>query len=168
MKRITLKFLKKQEACGEAVRLFSDKFGRSASMKVVFAELIYLEKLDWANWLIVRRMDYKQYVSYAVYAAEQVIGNFEKEFPDDKLPREAIEAAKKCIKSPSKKNKEAAWVAACSAARSMETSARAAEMAAAWAAAESEMKLKILNYGLKLLKVKFGMKKLNGEETENE
>ena len=37
---------------------------------------------DWASWLIVRLMTYKQYVSYAVFAAEQVIDIFEKKYPE--------------------------------------------------------------------------------------
>ena len=57
--------------------------------------LIKNKKYDWANWFIVRVMTHHDYVSYAVFAAEQVIGSYEKEYPNDKRPRQAIEAAKK-------------------------------------------------------------------------
>lgn len=94
-------------------------------------------KLSWANWLIVRLMKYKQYVKYAVYAAEQVIDIFEKKYPDNKLSRKAIQAAKRCIKNPSKKNKDAA--------------AYAASAAGAAASAADAVRIKILKYGLRLL-----------------
>lgn len=97
----------------------------------VIKKLVKENQLSWANWTIVRVMDYKQYASYAVFAAEQVIDIFEKKYPNDKRPRAAIEAAKECIKDPSEENKKAA--------------------AAAYAAARNKMRIKILNYGIKLL-----------------
>ena len=118
-------------------------------------KLIKEKHLDWANWTIVRVMDYKQYVSYAVFAAEQVIQIYEKKYPDDKRSREAIEAAKKCIKNPSEKNKKAADAAADAAAHAAAyAAAHAAAYAAAHAAADAAahtMKIKILEYGMKLL-----------------
>jgi hypothetical protein len=57
-------------------------------------------------------MNYKQYVSYAVFAAEQVVGIYEKKYPDDKRARKAIEAAKLCISKPTEENKRAAYTAA--------------------------------------------------------
>ena len=177
--KITEDWIKQNQPCREAVGDWWDKKER-APIKILEL-LIRDKKYDWANWFIVRVMTYYDYVSYAVFAAEQVIDIYEKEYPDDKRPREAIEAAKKCIKNPSKKNKEAAelaWSAAELAARSAaelaarsaaELAARsawsaaesawsaarsAAELAAesAWSAAESAMQLKILEYGMGLLK----------------
>ena len=110
-------------------------------------------------------MTYEQSVSYAVFAAEQVIDIYEKKYPDDKRPRQAIDAAKACIKNPSVKNKaaaRAAWAAAWAAAGAAAGAAEAA--GAAWAAAGAAagaaeaagaaawaMKEKILKYGIKLL-----------------
>ena len=111
---------------------------------------------------------YKMYVSYAVYAAEQVLDIYEKKHPTDDRPRKAIEAAKKCIKSPTKENKAATLAAAYAAA--YDTAAADAAYAAAAAAAYdtaayatlavayaadaagNKMKLKILKYGIKLLR----------------
>ena len=145
------------------------------------------EHEDWANWLILRIMDYEQYVRYACYAAKQVLPIFEKKYPDDKRPRDAINAALKCAKNPTEENKAAAWSAvgsawsaesaesaawsaarsawsaAGSAARSARSAAWSAELVAwsaaelAWSAAgsaESVMQIKILNYGIKLLRSK--------------
>jgi hypothetical protein len=99
-------------------------------------------------------------VKLAIFAAELVIEIFEKEYPADKRPRAAIEAAKTYLKSPSKKaaeaaakaaktylkspSKKAVWAvakavwatgaAAEAAAGAAEWAARAAAGAAAWAA----------------------------------
>jgi len=51
-------------------------------------------------------------VKLAVYAAELVIDIYEKQYPNDKRPRNAIEAAKKYLKKPTKANAYAADAAA--------------------------------------------------------
>jgi hypothetical protein len=145
MKQISVKWLQDQGACGDGITWFEEQ--KETGIKVV-AKLIAEEKLDWANWLIVRIMGYKQYVSYAVYAAEQVKNIFENRCPDDKRTRLAIEAAKKCLKNPSAKNKAASCaageaascaageVASCAAGEvaSREVASRAACYAACYAA----------------------------------
>ena len=40
-------------------------------------KLIKLDRVDYANWLVVRLMTHKQQIKYAIYAAEQVIKIFE-------------------------------------------------------------------------------------------
>jgi len=108
--KIDEKWLFETEACPEIVEWWRNQ-KETDGLKVVKA-LIEAEKLDWANWTIVRIMEYKQYVSYAVFTAEQVLDVFEKKYPDDKRPRTAIEAAKKCVNDPSDENKKAAATAA--------------------------------------------------------
>jgi len=131
--KITLKWLKSQKACDEAIEKFKNQ--KETDFLKLMSLLIKKNKLDWANWLIVRKMKYKQYVSYAVFAAEQVIDIFEKKYPNDKRPRKAIEAAKKCIKNPSKKNKIAAHAAAYAADEAVTYAATYAAYAADYAAA---------------------------------
>jgi len=116
-----------------------------------------------------------------VYAAEQVIDIYEKKYPNDKRPRNAIEAAKKCIglkgaaaRDAAGAAEVAAWAAEVAAWAAWAAGDAAGDAAwAAWAAgdaagdaagaagdaagaaraaAEKEMKIKILNYGLTLLK----------------
>jgi hypothetical protein len=74
----------------------------------------------------------KDSVAMAVYAAELVIENFEKKFPNDKRPREAIEAAKAWIINPCESTVSAAWSAGSAA-----SAARSAAWSAAWSAARS-------------------------------
>jgi len=137
--KITKQWLKDKNACGEGVRWFL-KQKDSEGIDVV-KKLIKEDKLDWAKWTIVRLMDYKGSVSYAVFAAEQVIDIFEKEYPEDNRPRKAIEAAKRCIKDPSKENKAsaadasyAAYAFAASTASYADDAANAAATSAANAA----------------------------------
>ena len=74
-------------------------------------------------------------VKLAIFAAEQVIDIFEKYNKEDKRPREAIEAAKKYLENPTKKNQDAAAGAAARAAAYSAYAAAYAAYAAADAAA---------------------------------
>ena len=72
---ITEEWLKEKSACREG-RIWWRGLKETDGLKVVKA-LIKDKKLDWANWSITHIMSYEQYVSYAVYAAEQVIEIYE-------------------------------------------------------------------------------------------
>jgi len=157
--KITLDWLKEKSACTEGYKWsvkHLEKYPDGQEWIEFVQALINDKKLDWANWVVVRIMTYKQYVSYAVFAAEQVLGIFEKKYPNDDRPRKAIEAAKKCIDNPSKRNKAAAAAyAAYAAAYAADDADAAAAAAAADAAAydvRNKMKQKILNYGIGLLR----------------
>jgi hypothetical protein len=45
-------------------------------------------------------LDRHDKVRYAIFAAEQVLGIFEGKHPDDKRPRQAIEAARRYLETP--------------------------------------------------------------------
>ena len=163
--KISKEWLREKRACVEGVQWFTEQ--KEIDGLNVVKKLIKENRLGWANWLIVRIMEYKQYVSYAVFAAEQVIDIYEKKYPNNKKPREAIEAAKKCIENPTEENKkayaaaaargaaaDAAYAAAAAAyAADAAAAADAAYAAAAAADARQKMQLKILNYGISLLGV---------------
>ena len=137
-KTITKEWLHEKRACAEGYDWFIRQ--RARDEVKVLEHLIAEEKNDWANWLIVRRMERTQYIQYAIFAAEQVIENYEKQYPDDNRPRLAIEAARRCLTDDS----EAAASAAYSAA------------SAADSAALIEMQKKILTYGISLLGASHG------------
>jgi len=67
--------------------------------KECWSEMRIVEKHRWAK---------KDSVKLAIFAAEQCLKYFKEEYPDDKRPREAIEAAKRWLKNPTAKNREAA------------------------------------------------------------
>jgi len=166
--KITKKWLKEQGACSEGVDWFM-AFGKTDSVDVI-SGLLEAERFNWANWLIVRLLNRKDKIRYAIFAAEQVISLFEKKCPKDKRPRNAIDAAKAVLKKDTKETRaaamaaalaagDAAWAAAgaaaaCAAYAAANTAALAAGDAAwaAGAAAGDEMKEKIVRYGLKLHK----------------
>jgi hypothetical protein len=171
---LTKKWLKEKSACKDGVEWFNEQ--KETDVVKVLRKLVKEDRWDWANWTICRVFKYKQRVQYAVFAAEQVIDIYEKKYPDNKKPREAIEAAKKCIDNPSEENKKAADDAAAAAyaaaaaadadaaadAAAYAAYADAAADAAAYAAADvyaaaaayaarNKMRIKILNYGISLL-----------------
>jgi hypothetical protein len=86
------------------------------------------DKQCWQEMRIIKAHKWtkKDSVALAIYSAELVLNNFEKEYPDDDRPRKAIEAAKRVLKRDTAKNRSAARSAAESAAGS-----------AAWSAARS-------------------------------
>ncbi len=70
-------------------------------------KLIIPNNIDFFNWVndnITIIMTKRECVQYAIYATELVIPNFEKEYPSDNRPREAIELTKKWLKDPSDEN----------------------------------------------------------------
>ena len=178
--QITLDWLKQQSACQDGYE-WSIKTLNKKSMAVnnFIDKLMAENKFNWANWVIVRVIDRPQKIRYAVFAAEQVIDIFEKKYPNDKRPRNAIEAAKKVVENDTPKTRadadaaayaadaayaDAAYAAAADA-YAADADAAAYAYAAAAAAADAyaaaadaadamrkEMQIKIINYGLSLLK----------------
>ena len=151
--KISIKWLEKNGACSEGKEWFQNQ--QETDGVLVIKKLIGEKQYNWANWTIVRLMTHKQKVQYAVYAAEQVIEIFEKKYQNDKRPREAIEAAKAYLKDPSDKNKNAA----ANAANAAYAAAYAAAYTAAYTAAKrKELKIKIINNGIMILKSSKGRK----------
>ena len=173
--KITTEWLNTQNACKSGINWFSNQ--QETDPIKVLNKLIDDDKREWANWLICKLFNRKQRIQYAVFAAEQVIDIFEKKYPEDKRPRLSIEATKKCLEDDSLENRNAsaaydaydaasaaaayaadAAAAYADAAASAAAAAAYAAYAAAYAAAaaayttKKEMQIKILNYGIELLK----------------
>jgi len=189
--KVTKKYLEKIHACSEGIKWWEHNGKESCPIKVIKALLTARKKdaLDWANWLIVRIMDYKEYVSYAIYEAEREIDIFEKERLGDWRPRNAIIAAKKCLINPSKKNRDAADAKATIACAAVIATSSNAAFNAAYAAVnaariaavdskvaatfyatyavyntatENTLIRKLLQYGIKILEE--GVKKENNND----
>ena len=92
------------------------------------------DKSAWSDMMVIKRYKWTKQMSVklAVYAAELVLPIFEKEYPDDARPRNAIAAAKAYLKNPCKETKCAAADAAADAARVAAYAAHAAAHAAAF------------------------------------
>jgi len=95
------------------------------------------DKECWREQRVIRTYKWtkKDSVALAVYAAELVLPNYEKHY-SDKVPREAIEAAKRWLKTGSTKRLRSAESAARSAGSAARSAAWSAE-SAAWSAARS-------------------------------
>lgn len=94
---------------------------KSEEDKQAWSEMRIEKAYHWTN---------EDSISLAIYAAELCLANFEKTRPDDKRPRDAIEAAKAYLKNPCEKTRiaaSAAWSAA----------SAASEVSAAWSAASA-------------------------------
>ena len=102
--------------------------------------LILKDKLDWANWLIVRVMNKEQRVKYAVFAAEQVEYLWKDEYPKEhKIWRDwADNGCKEAWAAEAAEAAEAATRAAWASEAAWAYEAAGAARAAAWAARAAE------------------------------
>jgi hypothetical protein len=103
--------------------------GRSikGSDKQVWEEMRIIKAYDWTK---------ENSVNMAIYCAELCLQNFEKRYPDDGGPREAILAAKNWLKNPCQKTANSAAKSASavkSAAKSAYFAAESADSAAEFA-----------------------------------
>ncbi|MFA5484885.1 MAG: hypothetical protein WC260_01390 [Candidatus Pacearchaeota archaeon] len=55
------------------------------------------KKFGWSNWLLSRVLPLDDKIRYTIFAAELVIDIFEKEFPEDKRPRNVIETVREYL-----------------------------------------------------------------------
>jgi len=137
--KINKEWLKEKSVCSEGVKWFKARKFKTDSQ--VIGDLMADDKLEWANWVIARIMKRKQYLSYTIFAAEQVLELFEKKYPDDKRPREAIEAARAVFKEDTAENRVAARVAWVTAGVTW----------VAWDTTSKGTQIRILKHGLKLM-----------------
>jgi hypothetical protein len=180
MKEVTKKDLKRWNACQDGFDFWVKNCEGKPNIKQI--QILAEYRFNWANWILSRILDKKQRIKYAIFSAELVLNIFEKKYPEDTRPRAAIEAAKKVLLKNTKANRDAAYAAAyaaytaadaayaaytaayaayaaytiTSAAASAAYTADAADAASAaytitYAAADA-CEIKIINYGLALLK----------------
>src|ERR1035437_574843 len=88
--------------------------------KSAYSDMRIIEAYRWTK---------KDSVALGIFSAELCLKEFEKLYPDDKRPREAIDAARAVLAHDTAKNRYAAWSAARSAG-SAESAARSAGYAA--------------------------------------
>jgi len=186
--KLTVKKLENLNACKDAIEEFKNQKERNVFK--VFDLLLKDKKYQWANWLITQLLERQNRIRYAIHAAEQCLDKFEEKYPEDKRPKLAIEAAKKVLEKDNKKNRDAAYAAAHAAvnaayaavnaayaaahaavnaayAASAAYAVNAAAYAAASAAADVAVDyIKIIKYGITLLK-KQELAKLKGRKNEN-
>ena len=97
--------------------------------------------IDDAFWALRAVKGYdRQFRLFACYCAKLCLDNFEKEYPDDKRPRQAIEAAERFANGEISEEELNAARSAAELAELAAWSAWSAAESAAWSAAWSNMK----------------------------
>jgi hypothetical protein len=133
--KITKEWLKGKRACKEGFDWWEKH--AEANVKKLALRLVNENHFDWANWMLTRIFDKTQNIKYAIFAAEQAIGIYEKDYPKDDRPRKAIEAAKDYLKKSNDYAANAADAAANAAAYAAAYAADAANAADAADAAKA-------------------------------
>ena len=131
--KITKEYLVSENACKQGMDWVTENGLIGLEHKEFIARLMQSDHFDWANWLISRILNRENKIKYAIFAAEQVIDVYEKSFPNDNRPRNAVDAAREYLNNPTPARARAA-AAAYAAAYAAPARARAAA-AAAYAAA---------------------------------
>jgi hypothetical protein len=134
----TFALLKKAEACTGRYKKLAKSLGGIKSYgkdtPINLLDILEILNVDDCLWCLQATTESCNKIARLMAAdfAESVLGIFEKEFPDDKRPRAAIQAARDFASGKiTEKQLAAARNAARAAARAAE---RAAERSAAWAA----------------------------------
>ena len=156
--KLSLKFLQRKQACSSGLKWYNEH-GQPDTVEACVAALIAdanePKNLNYASWLLSQTLSEPDCRRYAIFAARQVIGIYEKQYPEDARPRKSIEAAEAYLEGKISREELAAAMAAAGAAEAA-AGAWDARVAgdAAWAArdaADREMLLKIVNYGATLI-----------------
>ena len=107
--KISIKKVKSLKPCNDGL-VWYEKNGSTDLLKT----LLKVDKRypAWARWLFTRLMTKKENLKIAIFSAEQVLNIFEKKYPNDNRPRNAIEAAKEVLRKNNIENREKARYAA--------------------------------------------------------
>ena len=158
--KITRKFLLSFTACKEGIKYYATL--PQHDVRFIIESLLLDdpegEGAKWANWTLARLLARKKRIQYALHCASTVLPYFERIFPNDKRPREAIELTQQYLDGKNNKSARSARSAesAESAARSAALSAESAESAESAAVAKKDDVFKkqltaFVRYGLELL-----------------
>ena len=146
--KITEKWLSKHDACAEAIEWVKTQKNRDEI--TLINKAMKINHFDWANWYIARRLNKARKVRYVIFAARQVLHISEDLDPNDNRPRIAFEAAEKYIKET---KASAEWAAERAAWAAWAAWALESAASAAWEARKN-LEIKIIKYGIKLIKEK--------------
>jgi len=174
--KVTKNWLIKHDACSDGMSFVNEHKLIGTDECDFIRQLVKLDKHEWALWLLVRRLDRKNRIRFAVYCAKDVLPIYEAEYPNDDRPRKVIEAAEACVETNTKKNRDAAWAAweaaweagppawaaratglaawAAWASRAARAASRAATAASRAKGNEQSAMLRYIEYGVELLEGK--------------
>jgi len=137
--KFTIEELKKLDPCIDGLKWYLKNI-KTEDLKEILIQLNN-HRPDWSKWLMVRVLDNTQNRKLAIFSAKSVLHIFEEKYPEDKRPREAIEAAQDYLDGKISKEellvKKRAAAAAYAAADAYAAYAAAYAASAAYAAADA-------------------------------
>jgi len=96
---LTKQVLENYGACNKGMLWYTSN-GEPDSVEETIEKLLSSDehkKFGWSNWLLSRVLPLDDKIRYAIFAAELVLDIFEKEYPNDNRPRNAIETAREYL-----------------------------------------------------------------------
>jgi hypothetical protein len=109
--KITSKKIRALDPCNDGWKWYSKNASHITDLKKLL-RVVDAKNSDWCRWLFTRLMTKKQRIEIAVFSAKQVLDVYERRYPNDKRPRDAINAAKAVLKNDTEENRSAAYAAA--------------------------------------------------------
>lgn len=94
--KLSIDVLKKFKPCRAGMEWYEKNSYQTVEDTVT--ELIKINHLDWANWLLSRCLTSDNKIRYAIYAAEKSLHFYTDKYHDDDRPQKAISAAKNYLK----------------------------------------------------------------------
>jgi hypothetical protein len=125
--KLTKQWLKNKNACTTSYQWYLQQ--KTTDINILLKLALKEEKYDDIIWVLTKKLTKMQNIKLAIFSAKKVIGYYNEKYPNDKRPQEAIKSAEKYMKTPTKKNKDAANDAA-NAAANADNAAYAANAAA--------------------------------------
>jgi len=106
---VTRELLKRMDACTPGY----DFWCQNCEDKPIEEQLRTLVRynFNWAAWLLVRILNQKQNKRFAIHCIESALFVFEKAYPKDNRPRQAVDSAKLALDNYTDKNMTAARTA---------------------------------------------------------
>ena len=144
--KITEEWIKKNNVCMDGVEWFYNNKPFESDVDLI-KKLHEDDHFDWSIWFVIRLFNRKQNLMFSIFYAESVLPMFEKKYPDDDWPRKNIDGAKKVLKNYDMINKRDSYAVVASA-----STYAAAAYAEACDAVDGNIKNKIIDYAIKLLK----------------
>jgi len=110
---ITKEWLAEKGACTRAIKAI---LRRKGDTKAIIKELIETGRFDGLNWLIKQDvMSRERIIRLTIEVIKPKLYLYEKEYPDDKRPCEAIRAAEQCLEANTSENRAATRLASVAA-----------------------------------------------------
>jgi hypothetical protein len=134
--KINLETIQKLNPCQDRLDNYKNHYNTS---DFTLEEFLKLNKIAYSDkvWVITKLFTKKQNTLWSIKCAESVLHLFENKYPEDKRPRNAIEAAKLWTLKQNSSAESTAWSAAWSAAEAATAAAAWYAARYAWSAAEA-------------------------------